>query len=149
MKILPLLMCTTWATVTAADVEQRTALNGQLVLQNIPEIPSGMAESLARYHNTRSPLFLGFTPDSKNIHIKTRFDGVNQIHRVDRPGGTRRQLTFVEEPVGEAVRQPGGNLIAFAMDKGGSGFDQIILLNPENGETDLLTDGKSLNNRMV
>jgi dipeptidyl aminopeptidase/acylaminoacyl peptidase len=35
------------------------------------------------------------------------------------------------------------------MDQGGSGFDQIFLFNPVNGDTRQLTDGRSLNNRMV
>jgi len=149
LQILPFLLCITWASNVAGEVQERTVLNGQIVVQDIPEITRETSESLARYHNIRSTLFMGFTPNSKNIYVKTRFNGVNQIHRVDRPGGRRLQLSFGEEPVGEAVRQSGGNLIALAMDKGGSGFDQIILFNPKNGETRLLTDGKSLNNRMV
>ncbi|MFN2167979.1 MAG: alpha/beta fold hydrolase, partial [Anaerolineae bacterium] len=41
------------------------------------------------------------------------------------------------------------NPLALTMDQGGSGFDQIHLLDPETGATRLLTDGRSLNNRMV
>ena len=142
-------MVLAWLPDTHAQVQERTVLNGQMVLQGVPEISPETSESLAHYHNTRSTLFMGFSSNSRNIYIKTRFNGVNQIHRVSRPGSSRRQLTFVEEPVGEAVRQPGGDLIAFAMDKGGSGFDQIMLFDPKTGDTRLLTDGKSLNNRMV
>jgi len=149
LQTLLLLMFVTSSLADGAQVQERTVLDGQVVLQGIPEIPPEIFASLARYHNTRSTLFMGFTSNGRNIYIKTRFNGVKQIHLVNRPGSTRSQLTFLEEPVGEAVRQPGGELIALAMDKGGSGFDQIILFNPKNGETRLLTDGKSLNNRMV
>ncbi|MFT5139019.1 MAG: dipeptidyl aminopeptidase/acylaminoacyl peptidase [Lysobacterales bacterium] len=149
VRILSLLLLLNPMQGLLAQVQERTELDGQLLLQDIPPISNEITQSLARYHDTRSTLFMGFTPDSKNIYIKTRFDGVNQIHRVERPGRERTQVTFAEEPIGEAVRQPGGELIAFAMDEGGSGFDQIMLFNPVNGETRLLTDGKSLNNRMV
>ena len=121
----------------------------QFKLKGVPEIPVGLAESLSRYHDTRSSLFIGFTPNGKNVYIKTRFEDVNQIHQVNRPGGNLTQLSWAKEPIGESVRQPGGELIAYAMDNGGSGFDQIYLLDPSSGETRLLTDGESLNNRMV
>jgi len=132
-----------------ANTQHTSTANGQVKLQDIPQIPPELAASLDRFHNTRSTLFAGWTPDSKHIYIKTRFNGVNQIHRVSTPGSARDQLTFNEEPVGGVAQQPGGTLIAFTMDQGGSGFDQIVLLNPENGETRRLTDGESLNNRMI
>ncbi|NIP19288.1 MAG: alpha/beta fold hydrolase, partial [Xanthomonadales bacterium] len=47
------------------------------------------------------------------------------------------------------VRQFNGPLIAYTMSRGGSGFDQIYLLDPETGESRMLTDGESLNNRMI
>jgi dipeptidyl aminopeptidase/acylaminoacyl peptidase len=132
-----------------ADVQERLELDGQMLLQDIPAIPVEINETLARYFDSRSTQFMGFTSDSRHILVKTRFEGAKQIHQVDKPGGKRKQLTFADEPIGEAVRQPGGNLIAFAVDKGGSGFDQIMLTDYESGEASLLTDGKSLNNRMV
>ena len=91
-----------------AQVQQRTASNGQLLLQDIPEIPHNLADSLNPYHNTRSTGFVGWTLDSKSIYIRTRFGGVSQIHRVAQPGSAHRQLSFGEEPVGEVVRQPYG-----------------------------------------
>ncbi len=132
-----------------ADVQQRMVNNGQLVLQDIPEIPQHLAQTLNRYHNTRSTGFVGWTADSRSIYIRTRLDSVNQIHRVAKPGRTHSQLTFGKEPVGEVVRAPNGKQIAFTRDQGGSGFDQIFLINPGQSEATLLTDGRSLNNRMV
>lgn len=129
----------------AADLPE----NDQVVLQGVPGISSEVTQYLAQYQNTRSTLFMGWTENSRGIYVKTRHDGVNQIHRVDRAGGARKQLTRASEPIGQAVRQPGSNLIAYAMDIGGSGFDQIMLFDPENDQTRMLTDGESLNNRMV
>ena len=148
-NVLVLALLVSLVQVTVADVQQRSAVNGQLILQDIPEIPEELAQSLARYHDTRFTGFLGWTQDSKNIYVKTRFNGVNQIHRVKRTGGARSQVTFGSEPVREVVRQPGGNLLVFTKDQGGSGFDQIFLLDLDNGEVTRLTDGQSLNNRMI
>lgn len=132
-----------------ADVQQRSASNGQLLLQDIPEIPHNLADSLGPYHNLRFTGFVGWTLDGKSIYIRTRRNGVNQIHRVAKPGSTRRQMTFGEEPVGEVVRAPNGKRIAYTMNRGGSGFDQIFLLSPQRPKPTRLTDGQSLNNRMV
>ena len=131
------------------DVQRRSANNGQLLLEDIPPIPASLPQVLSRYQNVRSARFAGWTADSKSIFIKTRFDHVSQLHRVDRPGGARYQLTFGEEPVGEVIEQPNGNLLALTRDKGGDEFDQVFLLNPKDGLMRMLSDGEALNNRMA
>ncbi len=150
MRLVPLLVLLLATPALFADGIARQTLNdGQLVLEGIPEIPAGLAETLDQYQNTRSTFFLDWREDCECIYVKTRFNGVNQVHRINQPGSARRQLTFSNEPVGEVVRQPAGRMIAFTMNRGGSGFDQIFLLDPDNGSTRLLTDGESLNNRMI
>ncbi|MDX1556057.1 MAG: hypothetical protein R3212_08530, partial [Xanthomonadales bacterium] len=128
-----------------ADVDERRLNNGQLILQDVPEIPQKLAARLAQYQNVRSAIFLDWTEDGQGIYIKTRFASTQQIHRVRSPGGTRSQLTYFREPVGEMARQEGGRLVAFTMDQGGSEFSQIFLLDPQRGESRLLTDGRSRN----
>jgi dipeptidyl aminopeptidase/acylaminoacyl peptidase len=133
-----------------AEPPPRRLMNGgQLILENIPQIPTDLASDLSRYQSTRSTRFLDWTRDGESIFIKTRFNGIAQIHFVDHAGSARRQLTFTGEPVGEVLRQPGGRLLAFTMSRGGSGFDQIHLLDPASGAIRRLTDGVSLNNRLV
>ena len=134
---------------SAAEVQRWTANDGQLILEGIPPIPASLPQTLSRYQNIRSARFAGWTRDSKGIFIKTRFGHVSQLHRVDVPGGARYQVTFGEEPVGEVLRQPNSKLLAITRDKGGDEFDQIFLLNPENGLSRLLSDGTALNNRMA
>ncbi|NOR20124.1 MAG: alpha/beta fold hydrolase, partial [Xanthomonadales bacterium] len=133
----------------ADDVQRRTANDGQLLLEDIPPIPTTLPQTLSRYQNVRSARFVGWSSDSKSIFIKTRFDHVNQLHRVDVPGGARYQLTFGEEPVGEVLSQPNGKYLALTRDKGGDEFDQVYLLNPQDGLMRLLSDGKALNNRLA
>jgi dipeptidyl aminopeptidase/acylaminoacyl peptidase len=105
----------------AVEINRSTANDGQLIMEDIPSVPAHLPQTLSRYQNVRSAALTDWTNDSKSIFIKTRFGHVDQLHRVDVPGGARYQLTFGEEPVGEVIRQPNGNL----------------------------SDGQALNNRLV
>ncbi|MDX1481716.1 MAG: prolyl oligopeptidase family serine peptidase [Woeseiaceae bacterium] len=134
---------------TAADVDRRSANDGQLILEDIPPIPAELVQDLNRYQNTRSASFRQWTSDGSGIYITTRFAELTQIHRVDRPGGARHQLTFYAEPVGELARRPGGSELAFTQDAGGSEFSQVFLFDPEDGSARLLTDGESRNSSVV
>ena len=135
--------------VLASDVQHRTANDGQLLMQNIPPIPAELSAALSRYQNIRSARFSGWAEDGKAIYIKTRFSAVSQLHRLDKPGGARIQLTFADNPVAEVAGQPNGRLLAYTRDRGGDEFDQLLVLDPENGLNRRLSDGQSLNNRVV
>ena len=50
-----------WQTETAEST--RTLNNGNLVLENIPEIPARIGEQLNRFQNVRSAAFRNFTSD--------------------------------------------------------------------------------------
>ena len=131
------------ASVAAAQVAERSANNGNVVLSGIPEIPPEIGQRLARYQNVRGASFRGWTRDGESMYISTRFGEVSQLHRVDMPKGARNQLTFFKEPVGQATRRPGATSIAMTMDQGGNEFAQIFMLNPKNGNARRLSDGKS------
>ncbi len=129
---------------SGAEVERRVMNDGNLVLEDIPLIPRSVVDDLNRYQNTRAASFRDWTPDG-GIYITTRFADTSQIHRVDMPGGARHQLTFYREPVGGIARQPGGRNLVFTRDAGGSEFTQLYLLDPEQSNVTLLTDGGSRN----
>jgi dipeptidyl aminopeptidase/acylaminoacyl peptidase len=148
-RLFALAVLATGGTVAAADVETRTANNGNLIMENVPEIPAELVASLNRYQNVRSALFAGWTGDGDGIFVKTRFGDVTQIHRVDAPGGARQQLTFDDEPVGSIQRQPGASNLIFTRDAGGSEFSQIFLFDPDAGQQTMLTDGESRNGAAV
>ena len=94
-------------TLTAqAEVSHTTLNNGNLVMQDIPPIPESVVADLSRYQNVRSAGFLDWTREGSGVYVSTRFGNVSQVHRVDFPGGARRQLTFFDEPVGGLSRQP-------------------------------------------
>ena len=128
-----------------AEPVVRTTNNGNLVMEDIPEIPAEIVADLNRYQNTRSASFRDWTEDGNGIYISTRFGDVSQLHRVDMPGGARHQVTFYNEPIGGVERQPGGAKVIFTRDAGGSEFSQVFVLDPEDGTTTMLTDGESRN----
>ena len=129
----------------SADVTRTTANGGNLVMEDIPEIPADVVAELARYQSARSAAFQDWAPDGKGLYVNTRFADVAQLHRVDVAGGARRQLTFGAEPIGEAVRQPGGSRLTYTQDAGGSEFAQVFLFDPADGRATMLTDGESRN----
>ena len=133
------------ATGAGGAAERRTANDGQVVLENVPEMAPELVARLNRYQNVRSASFEDWTGDGTGLYIRTRFGDVTQIHHVARPGGARRQLTFFPEPTGGASRRPSGAELAFTMDEGGSEFYQVFLLDPRTGDARRLTDGESRN----
>jgi len=133
----------------AAQVDRRTANSGNVVLEDVPEIPAAIREALTQYQNTRSAGLIDWSANGESLYISTRFAEVSQIHRVDQPGGARHQLTWYEEPVGGVARRPGSNTMAFLMDEGGSEFDQIYLFDPADGSRKMISDGESRNGGLV
>jgi dipeptidyl aminopeptidase/acylaminoacyl peptidase len=136
--------------LAAAEVNRTEANNGNLVMEDVPEIPQSIVGDLNRYQNVRSAGFQEWTDDGEGIFISTRFGDVSQIHHVGQPGGARTQLTFFKEPIGGLSRQPNGSKMLFTMDAGGSEFSQIFLFDP-SGANDavMLTDGESRNGAVV
>jgi len=147
---VPVLALVLAAPLRAQDgVDRRTVLDGTVVLEDTPEVPERVVEALNRYQNVRSAGLVDWTSDGGGVFVATRFADVTQIHRVDRPGGARRQLTFFSEPAAGQVRRPGTDDVLLAMDEGGSELFQLLLLDPDSGEARRLTDGESRNSGAV
>lgn len=142
LAALAALLCTPPA---FAQVDRSEANNGQLLMEDVPSIPAALVGQLNRYQSVRSAAFREWTADGRGVYITTRFADVTQIHRVDRPGGARHQLTFYKEPIGGLERQPGGSRIIYTQDAGGSEFAQVFLFDPANGSARMLSDGESRN----
>ncbi len=135
----------TAATANAQSVAHSTANNGNLVMEDVPPIPADIVADLNRYQNVRGASFGAWTQDGEGLYVRTRFADVDQMHRVDMPGGARHQLTFSHEPMGSVARQPHGQRIVFTRDAGGSEFTQLFLFDPEQTDAVMLTDGQSRN----
>jgi dipeptidyl aminopeptidase/acylaminoacyl peptidase len=131
----------------AAPVERIE--RGNLLIEGIPDVPLLVSERLLQYENTRSADFLGFTEDG-GILIATRFGETNQIHEVDVPLGMRRQLTFYDEPVSDAVvRQGERTAFVFTKDLGGDEFYQGWLYELGGGGAIPFTEAGTRNESFV
>jgi len=133
----------------AEDVARTFANNGQLIMEDVPLIPAEIVASLNRYQNVRSASFRAWAGDGSGMYVATRFADVTQLHRVDRPGGARHQLTFHKEPLGAIRGQPHGSKLIVSRDTGGSEFSQLFLMDSSSGNEVLISDGESLNSSAV
>jgi len=122
------------------------AVRGDLVFDNIPELAADSADRLDAYLSARQATPQGFTPKGQLL-IATRFGDVDQLHVVDRPGGARRQITFLREPITYAAFSPDSNRNAYLylQDAGGNENAQIYYQRLGEPAARRLTDGKSLN----
>lgn len=132
-----------------SDVARREV--GEVILENVPEIPSALRDRMNQYLNMRAAGILDFEESTGAILISTRFGNTDQLHIVDHPLGARRQITFFDEPVRSGAFVPGskGRKLFYLMDKGGSEYNQIYLLNLDDGTSRMLTDGKSRNEALT
>ena len=120
-------------------------VRGNLVMENIPEIPSGVRERLRQYQNVRSASFSDFAPGG-GIYITTRFGETNQIHHVAQPMGARRQITFYDQRTsGATVRPDGSGQFLFTRDVGGDEFFQGFLFDPQRARSVQFTADQTRN----
>lgn len=132
----------------AAATPSRTV--GSLELQGVPPSPPELVERMRQYQNARAARLVDVDSDGA-LYVATRFGETNQIHRVRNAGGAREQLTWLDEPVANAVARPafvwqGKTLptqLVMAVDRGGSEFWQLLWWDAATGKSLLLTDGKS------
>ena len=132
-------------TQTFSQVERKEV--GNLVMENIPEIPQQLKDRIFQYQNTRSASFQDWLHNDDGILISTRFGETSQFHKINMPGGSREQITFFNEPVSGATICPdkSKNTFLFTKDVGGGEFYQIFSFDIDNGNFKMLTDGKSSN----
>jgi dipeptidyl aminopeptidase/acylaminoacyl peptidase len=135
---------TFWCVGGLTMAQDSVAIPHNIVTHNVPALPVSMATRLQRYANTRYAMLYGWHADA--LLVATRFGNADQLHRVQTPLGHREQLTFLREPLAFAVAPAGGaqDKVVIAWDVGGSEFDQLFLLDLETGDTQLVSDGKSL-----
>jgi dipeptidyl aminopeptidase/acylaminoacyl peptidase len=130
------------------DFQPRSANDGQLIMHGVPEIPADLVARIRQYQNVRSATFLDWALDGDGLYISTQFGDVRQVHRVREAGGSRQQLTWFPEPVGQVLRRKGSHELAITMDQGGGERDQIFLFDPRDASTRNLSDGQSRNRLM-
>lgn len=119
----------------------------EMHVDGVPEIPEDLAERVQQFQNARAASFRSWHPTKREMLIATRFGNTVQAHYLAQPGGSRRQLTFLQEPVTPTAMHRGSaeNYFLFSMDKGGSEFFQNYRFDLDTGRHHLLSDGESRN----
>lgn len=120
---------------------------GNLVIENIPNIPDSIAQRQQQYQNVRSASVVAWHPDGEQLLISTRFGETTQLHLVDHPRGARQQITFFDEPVGNGRYSPSPDHrgFLFTKDEGGNEFAQLFWYDSETNDYRMLSDGESRN----
>ncbi|MFD0861668.1 S9 family peptidase [Sungkyunkwania multivorans] len=134
---------------TAHSQNRRTS--GNLILEDIPEIPEDIKSRLQQYQNTRSANFVDWMPNNKGILLSTRFANTSQLHTIAYPGGARSQITFFNEPVSNGTFCPSKdhNGFLFSKDIGGNEFRQIYWYDMATRKSEMISDGASVNLGML
>lgn len=142
-----LLITCTFTSLQSLLAQVERIEKGNLVIEEIPEIPQRIIDRMYQYQSTRFADIEDWTADGKGMIISTRFGETTQLHLVKKPGGARTQITFFQEPVRKTVAcpNPDVNGFLFTKDVGGNEFYQIYFYNLDNGKYILLTDGYSRN----
>ena len=141
--------CPAVATPAEAEAEGATeagapSAEGPLILDGTPEVPGELVTRLTPYLEARSARLSALADDGGSVLITTRFGETYQIHHVAEPGAARRQLTFQEEPAGDATFVPGGEAILYMADVGGDEQDRIFRFDLATGVANQITpDGKT------
>ncbi len=113
-----------------------------LVTDGIPAIPAEIRQNMQRYSEARSAGFVDWHPKDQSMLISTRFGNTAQLHLVKMPMGSRKQMTFFEDAVGNGSFEPiSGRYFLFNKDAGGNEFSQIYRYDMQTGESVLLSDG--------
>ncbi len=126
MKNITRLFCLYLALISIISLNAEVQVRefGNLRTEDIPEIPRRISEKFQRYHQVRSASLRDWDPAGPGMLIATRFGDTTQLHYVEKPGGARRQITFFEEPAGNASMcpDPARRGFLFTRDVGGGEF---------------------------
>jgi hypothetical protein len=146
---LLLLLAATLLSGAAVAAAGTRDVRGNLTYDGIPEPAAGSREKLDAYLNARQATPLGFSPKGQLL-ISTRFGDVDQLHLVERPG-ERRQITFLHEPITQAVFSPDPlrSAYVYLADEGGNEKTQLYYQRLGEPAAKCLTDGKSRNGAPV
>ncbi len=96
-----------------------------------------------QYQSTRWAALSSWNPNGKGILMLTRFAETAQLHTVDFPGGDRKQITFMKEPIGGGSYCPDSTYkgFMFTRDTGGNEFSQLYWFDLNTGRYDRISDG--------
>src|SRR5438270_10535139 len=139
-RCLAVLLFAVWTVSAATQTATPPAVarpGENLVVENIPPIPTSVAEKANQYGEFRAATLQDWDPVRREMLITTRFADVNQVHSVKVPGGARTQLTFYPDRVLGARFGPKGDYFIFSKDIGGGEWFQFYRYDLSSGNVTL------------
>ncbi len=135
----------------AAQTTKTIPVANNLVTEGMPALSAGIIDDVKPYTEARGAGLAAWHPGSKQMIISTRFGNAVQLHQVKMPGGDRKQITFFNEPLGNASFEPtAGKYFLFTKDIGGNEFGQIYSYDLSTGKSTMITPGgKSQNGNIT
>jgi dipeptidyl aminopeptidase/acylaminoacyl peptidase len=118
-------------------------VEGGLTFDGMPALDVHLADRLHPFLEARAAELVDVAADGALL-VTTRFADTRQLHRVDRAGGDRVQLTFAREPIAQGRWVPGVPG-AFLMLADGGGDERLQIWRVDGGAKVRLTDGESRN----
>jgi len=94
------------------------------------ELAGSDRPDVVRFLNVRSAVAPSLSPDGRAVAFRTSISGEPQLWVVDAAGGWPRQLTF-GEPVTEHRWSPSGEVILYAVDRGGNEREGYYLIHSD------------------
>ncbi|MGX7667735.1 alpha/beta fold hydrolase [Flavobacterium pedocola] len=126
----------------AQDKKNLIVPNENLITENIADISKELAAKVKKYSEARAAFLEEVHPIKNEIIIATQFGSTIQLHKVSQPMGARKQITFFDEPIGNATYEPThGDYLIYSKDVGGNEFGQLFKLDLKTLKSTLLTDG--------
>lgn len=118
-----------------------------IVAEGIPALSNSYINDVKKYTEFKSASLVEVHPNKREILISTRAQNSNQLFYLSTPLGEKSQITFFNEPVGNASYEPvNGSYFIFSKDSGGNEFSQLYRYDIGNKNITLLTDGKRSQN---
>ena len=132
---------------SVAEAQDKFLVPGDnLIIDGVPNIPQSLADKVARYTDFRPASFADWHPTKPDMLILTRAGDTVQVHHVDKPLATPKQITSEKDSIAGAWYEPReGKYFVFMKGAGGSERFQLYRQDFDTGKTTLLTDGKSRN----
>ncbi len=136
--------------ITKSAISQYLPKPDNLTAIGIPSLPLSILRDVKPYTEARAASMVTWHPIREEIMMATRFANTNQLHYLKMPGGDRKQMTFFDEPVSNAIFEPvQGNYFLFRKDIGGNEFGQIFRYDISSKKLTLLTDGARTQNGSI
>ncbi len=138
--VLGTVLLITTSPMVAAQGPERIE-RGNIVTENVPDVPDAPRERLRQYQNIRPASFVDWSQDGENLLISTRFGETSQFHLVEQPLGARQQLTFYDEPArgGDWAPEGGPNGFLFTKDVGGAEVFRLHYFDMDTGAVRILS----------